>query len=189
MNKITNPGIVLTRSQRGLGIIEVLVALVVVSFGVLGMASLQLTGMKHSSGSFNRLKALMYAENMATQIRINQDAVDTLEYAGFDSDSLNCAAIPAPYCQARQGIAAAACNTSQMAAFDLFTVSCGDVGSDGAQKGVVGTLPNGNLNVTCLATPCTPDSAYQITVSWSEGRARTASDELVTRRVQVRLRP
>ena len=35
-----------TRKQQGVGIIEVLIALVVVSLGVLGMASLQLTGIK-----------------------------------------------------------------------------------------------------------------------------------------------
>jgi len=33
------------KRQQGVGIVEVLVALVVVSLGVLGMASLQLTGM------------------------------------------------------------------------------------------------------------------------------------------------
>ena len=67
------------RSQRGLGIIEVLVALVVVSFGVLGMASLQLTGMKHSSSGFNRSKALLFAENMATRMRINDAGVAATE--------------------------------------------------------------------------------------------------------------
>ena len=49
------------KHQRGVGIIEVLVALVVVSLGVLGMANLQLTGIKHSNSGYNRAKALMVA--------------------------------------------------------------------------------------------------------------------------------
>ena len=179
-----------TRHQSGLGVIEVLVALVVVSFGVLGMASLQLTGMKHSSGGFNRSKALLYAQSMATRIRLNEVSVDALDYAGFDSASLSCAVPPSPYCQASPGVAnTPACAPDELAAFDLFSVSCGDLGTQGADKGVIGTLPNGALNVTCLSSPCTPDSAYQITVTWSEGRSRTVADELVSRRVQVRLKP
>ena len=55
--------------QSGVGIIEVLIALVVVSLGVLGMASLQLTGMKHSSSGYNRSMAVLFAENMASRMR------------------------------------------------------------------------------------------------------------------------
>ena len=58
-------------AQRGLGIIEVLVALVVVSLGVLGVAGLQLTGMKHSAGSLYRAQALSLAEDMAERMRLN----------------------------------------------------------------------------------------------------------------------
>jgi len=180
------------RTQSGMGIVEVLVALVVVSFGVLGMASLQLTGMKHSSGGFNRSQALLYAQNMATHIRLNQDAVNdetSLEYAGFDSTGFNCDLKPAPYCQATPDSAAEDCTFSELADFDKYTVACGDVGSGGADKGVIGTLPNGTLTITCLGASCTTDSAYQITVSWTEGRSRSDTNELVTRRVQVRLRP
>ncbi len=177
-------------NQRGIGILEVLIALVVVSFGVLGMASLQLTGMKHSSGGFNRTKALLYVQGMSGRIRLNTEAVESLAYAGFDSASLSCDTPPAPYCQASPVNANAAdCNPEQLAAFDLFTMSCGDLGSDGAKDGVLGTLPSGNLSVTCLSTPCEADSDYQITVSWAEGRSRTNNDEFVTRMVQVRLKP
>ncbi len=178
------------RAESGMGIIEVLVALVVVSFGVLGMASLQLTGMKHSSGGFNRSKALLYAQSMATRIRLNPVAVDALTFKDFDSDTRSCATPPTPYCQARAGVGnTPTCTPEELAQVDMFTVSCGDLGSQGAEKGVVGTLPNGALTVTCLDATCTPDSAYNITVTWTEGRSRTEADELITRRVQVRLKP
>jgi len=191
------------RKIKGVGLIEVLVALVVVSFGVLGMASLQLTGMKHSSGGFNRSKAMLFAQSMATRIRLNPAAVTPSDdesepadavkfaYAAFDSKGINCATLPEPYCQSRKGVNdTPSCTTAQLAAFDLYSVSCGDGGPNGGgDKGVVGTLPNGNITTVCLDKPCKVDSAYQVTVTWSEGRSRSNSGELVSRRVQVRLKP
>ena len=178
-------------AQRGLGIIEVLVALVVVSFGVLGMASLQLTGMKHSSSGFQRSKALLFAENMATRMRINAAGIDAFDYSAFDSNTTACNVQPVPYCQATVGGGVVpSCTASELAAFDLFSVSCGDWGSSGADKGVIGDLPTGRLQVGCDDTPCTATSTYTITVSWIENRttSRTA-DSTDTKRVQVRLRP
>jgi len=177
--------------MKGVGLIEVLVALVVVSFGVLGMASLQLTGMKHSSGSLNRSKAMLYAQSMATRIRLNPVGVETFAYNAFDSDAVSCAALPEPYCQARKDVGTTqACTPAELATFDLYSVSCGDAGPAGAaDKGVEGTLPNGQLTINCVTQPCTTDSAYQVMVTWSEGRSRTNNDELISRRVQVRLKP
>ncbi len=179
------------RRQRGLGIIEVLVALVVVSFGVLGMASLQLTGMKHSTGGYNRSQALMFAENMATRMRINTAAITSSAYAGFDSSTVNCAAKPAAYCQADPGGGAiASCSAAELATFDMFSVACGDWGTAGAEDGISGALPTGGLTIVCADAPCTPTSTYTINVNWAEGKVTsTMSDDPVTRRVQVRLRP
>ncbi len=178
--------------QRGVGLIEVLVALVVVSFGVLGMASLQLTGMKHSSGGFNRSKALLYAQNMATRLRINTEAVNAGAYNTLDTNGggINCEVPPVPYCQAQPGGSAVPnCTATEMAAFDFHAVACGDVGTDGADKGVLGTLPEGRLQVSCADPACPANPAFEINVTWSEGRARTDSDEMITKSVTVKLRP
>jgi len=184
--------------QRGLGIIEVLVALVVVSFGVLGMASLQLTGMKHSTGGYNRSKALMFTENMATRMRVNSTGVEQARYATFDSDTLNCDIPPDPYCQATLvGGEVLSCDAGQLAAFDFFSVACGDVGKSAAEDGVKRKLRDGRLTVDCNSPVCSEESTYTITVSWSEGRSTIDKskpaagnlDESTTRRVQMRLRP
>lgn len=174
------------RTQRGLGIIEVLVALVVVSFGVLGMAGLQLTGMKHSTSGYNRSKALLLAENMATRIRINQPAVAAASYAGVDSDNVDCATPPVPYCQKKLTTDAAVCTTAELAVFDIYSVSCGDLGTT-AEYGVKGMLPSGKLTVLCNDAPCAATSSYTVTVTWNESASR--SDDQETRRVQMRLRP
>lgn len=184
--------------QSGLGLIEVLVALVVVSFGVLGMAGLQLTGMKHSSGGFNRSKALLFAENMAVRMRVNGPGVAAGAYDDFDTADWggNCAVRPDPYCQASVAaggtvVAAERCGTAELAAFDLWSVACGDWGVDSggaaAGEGVVDALPEGRLQVVCDALPCT---TYTITVGWNEGSTVSDDPDAVdARRVQMRLRP
>lgn len=176
--------------QNGVGVVEVLVALVVVSLGVLGMASLQLTGMQQSTGAYNRAKALLYAETMATRMRTNRPAIDSFLFDGFNSDVVDCSVAPAPYCQAATTGAAQSCTAAELAAFDLANVACGDWGGGGADDGVVGSLPNGQMVVTCDGAPCTGASTYTINVSWTEGQ-RTTSDmtDTVTRRVQLRMLP
>lgn len=177
------------RKQRGLGIIEVLVALVIVSFGVLGMAGLQLTGMKHSTDSFNRSKALMLAENLATRMRINRTGVTSGFYIGT-RDGSACATKPDPYCQAYDGTAAQSCSIEELAEFDLFSVACGDWGSAGANAGVAGMLPPGaQIDVACDTAPCDPDSTYTLSISWSDKENASSDKDPVVRRVQMRLRP
>lgn len=180
-------------AQAGLGIIEVLIALVVVSFGVLGMAGLQLTGMKHSSSGFNRSKALMHAENMATRLRINPPAVANGLYANVDSDTQAagfCDARPTPYCQATDGGAAASCSAAELATFDIWSVSCGEWAGSAAAGGVLDSLPSGRLQVQCGGSTCAVDAAYTITVEWNEGSVTSDDPDVIdTRRVQMRLRP
>ena len=181
------------RKNAGIGIIEVLVALVVVSFGVLGMASLQLTGMKHSSSGYNRSIAVLYAENLATRMRSNQLAVENLDYAGFDSDdgSLNCAAKPIPYCQATKNAAAQVCNSAEMAAFDLFSIACGTwTSANIAEGGVVDSLNSGSLVVNCLdGAACDDTSNYSIRISWDEGRSKGDLEGVDSKLVEVRFKP
>ena len=179
------------RAQRGLGIIEVLVALVVVSLGVLGIAGMQLTGMQHGTGSLNRAKALMFAEDMTERMRANTDGGRAdLGYDGFDSSTEAglCETRPAPYCDAADGVDADDCGAGALAAFDRETVACGPWSGGAAAGGVVnGALPGGTLEIDCPDAPCTADSTWVVTVGWTEGG--TASDADVARRVTMRLRP
>lgn len=179
-----------TRRQRGVGLIEVLIALIVISFGLLGMAGLQLTGMKQSTNGFNRAKAVMLAENMATRMRINRAGVTDGLYSGFNSTAQVCTATPDPYCQARDGKKAQSCNVEELAAFDKFSVVCGDMGKDEASGGIVDLLPAGSkLTVTCVDTPCEAESSYTLSVEWLEGKNASTGDDQITSRVQMRLRP
>jgi len=180
----------INNKQSGVGIVEVLVALVVVSLGVLGMASLQLTGMQHSTGGYHRSKALLYAENMATRMRTNRPAIESFLFENIDSAAETCGTRPDPYCQASDAGVAERCDAAELAAFDVFTVSCGDWGAGAAEDGVNGALPNGQLTITCDEAPCLDTSTYTINVAWTEGQRVTSDmNDTIVRRVQMRMRP
>ncbi len=176
-----------------MGLVEVLIALIVISLGVLGMAGLQLTGMKHSTDGFNRSKATLLAENMATRMRINPNGVSAGLYDKFDSSGVDCTIRPDPYCQAFKNTPAKRCDVFQLAQFDLFSVACGEWSSSGASGGVSNALPAGaKLTIGCDDNPCTDDSSYTLLATWLEGKARygdDADDSQHTRSVQMRLRP
>jgi type IV pilus assembly protein PilV len=178
------------RLQRGVGVVEVLIALVVISFGVLGMAGLQLTGMKQSNNGYNRSKAVMLAEDMTTRMRINASGSEQALYNKFDSTTTDCTARPEPYCQAYRGFDGAACDAQNLAIFDMYVVACGEWGLAGSSGGVADLLPaNSALKVVCDVEPCVPGASYTVSVTWPEGKNASSADASHTGRVQMRLQP
>ncbi len=84
------------KSQKGIGLIEVLIATVVVAVGLLAVASLQGKFMSSSGGSKTRAEALVLAEQKLEQLRNNvtKDSYDTALVANTNpavpvADSLN----------------------------------------------------------------------------------------------------
>lgn len=57
--------------QRGLSMIEVLVAIVIISLGLLGMAGLQAASLRSSQSAFYRAQAAQLANDMAERMRAN----------------------------------------------------------------------------------------------------------------------
>lgn len=175
-------------NQRGVSIIEVLIAVVVVSIGMLGIAGLQLTGMKQSTSGFNRSKATLFAEDIASRMRLNVNGVLDGDYDGHDSSVGGyCAAFTGPRCDASATTPATSCSTDELAAFDLYSVSCGLDGNSGVNGS---DLPNGRLQVDCGTAGCPASSTWTIVVEWTENSSvsETAGDT-DTRQVRMKLKP
>jgi len=66
---------------RGFSLIEVLVATVVLSIGLLGLASLQVSGLRVGQSSFYRAQAAQLATDMADRMRANSGEAPTCELA------------------------------------------------------------------------------------------------------------
>lgn len=62
-------------SQRGFGLIEVLVAVLILAIGLLGMASLQTNGIQMTTGALSRTQAVLLAEDLIERARANKSAI------------------------------------------------------------------------------------------------------------------
>ena len=75
-----------------MNLVEAMIALLVISIGLLGIASLQLTSMKQNTSALNHSRAVWYAYSMSDRIRANlsefanYDGIDTT--AGYGQDCI-----------------------------------------------------------------------------------------------------
>jgi len=177
---------------KGVTLIEVLVAIVITSIGILGFASLQFLGLNSNQSAYYRSQASFIASDLSERMRANIDGMNANAYAPFDSAAIiACNAVPANFCDERNNSgtvqAAQACDASQRAAHDLFVATCGYSSNEYTDPTVKTSfvndlLPNGSITVGCIdsvttdADPCTDFSDHTITVSWFESNEGTAAN-------------
>lgn len=75
--------------QSGFGLIEVLVAVLILSIGLLGMASLQTTGLKQTTEGRNRSQAVLLAHDMLERVRANRPALASYDVAAGNAPTCN----------------------------------------------------------------------------------------------------
>jgi type IV pilus assembly protein PilV len=133
-------------AARGVTMIEALVALVVLSLGMLGIATLYLTTLHAARSAISRMQAVNLVTDLADRIRANRTA--GAAYAGAAANN-NCVG---------GAIGAVTCTPAQMAANDLFQWQ--------AQLTAAGMLTGAPVGaVTFVAgTPAT----YTISLTWQE---------------------
>ncbi|WP_227370299.1 type IV pilus modification protein PilV [Halomonas sp. M20] len=91
--------------QQGIGLIEVLVALLLLSVSLLGLGMLQINTMQHQRSSYNNTMAQLLAVDMAERIRANLSALET--YDGKSTD------------EASSGGCTQGCSPSQLVSQDI----------------------------------------------------------------------
>jgi len=99
------------KQQRGLGLIEVLVTVLVLGIGILGVASTQVVSLQMNSQSQSRSQAVLLAEDLLDRIRANSDnpgdyALAEGEAQGADNGACDTSFVPANGTVAANDIAA-----------------------------------------------------------------------------------
>ncbi len=176
----------------GIAILEILIALIVVSIGVLGMAGMQLNGIRIAKGSYNRSQAVLYAETAVAQMRANPSAIESMAYGGLNSLAINCGVKPNPYCYAYPGSGSttqSCTNEAEKIENDFFSVVCGHWTGTAAENGIIENLPNGAIAINCDDAVCTPTSTYTISVTWSETEIINDTDTVLQKQVTMRVLP
>ena len=151
-------------AQRGFTLIEVLVATVILSFGLLGLAAMQISSLRHNQSSYQRGQATQIGYELADLMRANRDAAIAGNY-NIDGTSPTQAGLV--------DCNTTVCTAAQMAAFDVYVWWTGDFdldGSSNAGHGVINRVPDGMAIVSCNDAPCTQASTHLVTVMWNDVR-------------------
>jgi len=131
------------KRSRGFSLVEVLVALVVMSVGMLGIAALYLEGLRAGRTALNRTTAVTLAADMADRIRANSAAGAAYAGTGPGTDG-KCVNGPSD------------CTATQLAGDDWFTW----------RNELAAQLPEGSVGEIDVAGPA--PNTYTITVAWPE---------------------
>lgn len=141
----------------GFSLLEVLIALLVLSIGLLGLAALQTVGLTFNRQSYGRTQATLQAYDIIDRIRAskNNNAVINGNY-----DNVALGATPGTV-----DCAAGTCTADQMAQYDIRTWN-------NANKSILpqgsGVICRGTLDAT-LSTCTVSGSIYRIGIKWKEG--------------------
>ncbi len=167
------------KRQSGFSLIEVMVAALILSTAILGVAGLQMLGMKGTQQSFMKSQAMGVIQNMTERMRANQAGVVAGSYT-LDSTTFDCTAT-IPSCNTTN------CTVTQIALYDQFNLVCGyKVGSNPRTGGVKAmsasdnvSIVNGILKVAC--NDCSKGDV-KITVAWDErafDKEATTADKII----------
>ena len=142
-------------NQKGLSLIEVMIALAVFSFGLLALAALMASGLKYNTSALHRSYATSQAYDMGDRMRANRLGLDAGYYnklsdSGTDPDCIE-----------------SGCTPEQMAQYDTWQWN-----TDNARL-----LPEGAGTVSLTSSD---SGIYTITVAWNDDRnPDTAADSFV----------
>ena len=141
--------------QSGFSLVEVLIALVIMSVGMLGIAGLYVQSLQAGRTSMFRHHAVTLASDVADRIRANPLAgIAYIDPVGANN---NC-------------VLGAVCTSAQMAANDIF------LWKTQAQN----TLPGGDVTIVFTPAAGLIPPSYQITVSWTEPNMIVAPTYVIT---------
>jgi len=148
--------------QLGFSLLESMVAVLVISVGLLGVASMQMLAMKGSHHAFQQGRASDLMNALLERMRSNTSAVYSDDYSIANSANYKCSVTLSKNCEDGSTI----CDAKELAESDLYHALCG---YDNAHLGgIQGTLANGAISISCLGGAGTCTQGINFTIRWSE---------------------
>lgn len=133
------------KSVLGFTLLEVMVSLLILSIGLLGLAGLQMAGLRSNQNSYYRLQATLLAQDLSERMRANLAGVKAGAYeAAAGADDMDCTR--------------AVCTPAQMASHDLAQW----------QADIAKQLPLGVGEICKGAPDCGSGAAYTVKIRWDE---------------------
>ncbi|MEZ5534377.1 MAG: type IV pilus modification protein PilV [Thiolinea sp.] len=148
--------------QSGLNLVEILVAALILSVGLLSLAGLQVASLKSTQNATQKQQASFMIHELFERMRANREAVIDGDY---NTAGVSCSGT-VPDC-----MGGTACSAAQIAVYDLYTVQCGENTASATNSGAGTQLLDGNFTVNCVGTNCS------VSFNWTE---RVAEKNLET---------
>lgn len=146
------------RRARGFTLIEVLVTVIVLAIGLLGLAGLQLTGLRYNYSAYQRSQATILTNDIVDRMRANRTVAETGGY--------NIALGTTPTATSCEGTGAS-CTPATMATADLYDW----------KETLADVLPAGDGSVTQAGLN------FTITIQWDDTRGEEPPQQLAVETV------
>ncbi|MGQ7844110.1 type IV pilus modification protein PilV [Granulosicoccus sp. 3-233] len=160
--------------QRGVGLIEILVAVIIMSLGFLAAARMQVEGMRFSQSAYYQSQAYFLASDMIDRMRSNIAGVQDGHYSGQSTS----ASASNPNCTVIE------CNPLGIARQDLFDWSSSLHAMQGG-SGFTPALPGSDTTPAKGEILDIGDGVFAVVMQWSE--VINGENDLQTLRVQFAL--
>ncbi len=147
-------------NQTGIGLLEVLIALIILSFGFLATARMQVEGMRYSQGAYNLSQAKFMVLDITERMRVNREGMQGDDYKSKSTQ----AGTSNPGCLTD----GAACSPSDIALADLHAWSQNLHAPSGSTT-FIPLLPSStSISAKGTITYAATEGAYSVAVQWSE---------------------
>lgn len=149
--------------QRGIALIESLVAIVVMALGILGILGVQMSTLTNTQTTVRRAQAIRLIEDLSERMKVHPNALNSI-----NSYTIGWRAGAAPTAQASPVCNTSACTHAEFAAYDLIEW----------KRAVERALPLGDANVFFAPGDDSAGSRRQlgVLIRWRENERDTSND-------------
>lgn len=146
------------RPANGFALLEVLVSVLILAFGMMGMAGLIIISHKANSSSYLKQQAIQSAYDMVDRMRANNTSATLVAY---NVNNLTTGSAPATPSAPAADCVSTTCTPAQLATYDAYLW----------QTQVLNQLPNGSTSIVTNSTAGTGTSV-SVTVRWNDSPAQ-----------------
>ena len=154
--------------EKGFILIETLVAVIILAIGLLGMASMQVAGLKNNNSAYTRTQATYLAYDIIDRIRNNPEGDYSMAMGSTPGEVGGSVALG--LCDFTIATDTLNCNGGQLAAFDQASWV----------QDITNVLPDGKGGITVG----TDDRTHTISIKWLD-KEGTGTDQYVTFQMSV----
>jgi len=145
------------KKQQGIGLIEILVAVILVSIGFLAAARMQVESMRFSQSAYFQSQAYFLASDMINRMRTNTEGVESGDYDNAITGAGT----------TDQGCSTQACDATQIALQDIYDWSGYFHARDGNANFVPALPSSDSIQAFAQVVPI-DEQIYQVNMTWSE---------------------